>query len=442
MHRYIVAVLFFLASLCACGGALQVELAHSTLVETGARLSPHAVQFSNRSLCFHTVPIGDQNANAIASTYCTFDGGLTFESPPNIPEMCLRGIMIKDKLFCPDEQVQQPEDADAEYAAVSFQVHDADIHKEKSSKRFTFKGDKLTGVLKQIFFNGNAVYVEEEDAYIFVSTVINEAEDKKVVVFRSEDGLVYHPISAIPNAGDAEQHYLINEGGQRLSVLSSFSGPYYKKVTSGYAGRYWSAEKVLNVSAPPVSVAFPSGVQMQYSCSNETSVRARWYFVNDKERRDITQETPALVAVSDSTLRSPFHAFSVEAPNNSKKGLLVLQADPTVDPQTSVRVSLFVLDDSAEEKERADKIAEEKEKWQKKEAARLKASLERLKRERAQRLQRKRKEAERKAQFIALDEPNVRAAKTFLEKDGEMIIIRRVKTDSIALEKEIFFSDL
>ncbi|AYU77981.1 hypothetical protein LdCL_180010400 [Leishmania donovani] len=355
--------------------------------------------------------------------------------------MCLRGIVVDHQLFCPHEQVQQPEDGDAEYAAFSFKVQNATIYKKNSERRFVFKGDKLTGVLNQVYFNGNAIYMEEDDAYIFLSTTINEAEDKKVVVFRSEDGFVYNAISVIPNLQEAQQHYMIYEGGRVLSVVSSFNGSYYTSVSSGYAGRHWSAMRMLNVSTPPASVMF-SGVKLQYACSNETSERAKWYVVDDNGRHAIKKEAPELPAVSKATSRSPFLAFSLKASDSDKKRLLVLQTELIDDRQTNIRASLFSVDDSAEEKEKAERIEKWKKEQQKREAARFKAKLERLEREKALRRERRRREAERKAQFITLDEPNVRAAKEFFEKDGEMILVRRVNKDSVAFEKEVFFSDL
>ncbi|CBZ25563.1 conserved hypothetical protein [Leishmania mexicana MHOM/GT/2001/U1103] len=356
--------------------------------------------------------------------------------------MCLRGIMVDHQLFCPTEQVQQPEDGDAEYAAVLFEVQDATIRKENSERHLVFKGNKLTGGLSQVYFNGNAIYMEEDDAYIFLSTVINEAEVKEVVVFRSEDGFLYNAISVIPSLQEAQQHYMIYEGDRMLSVVSSFNGSYYTGVSSGYGGRHWSAVKMLNISTPPTSVTFSSGVQLQYACSNETAERAKWYVVDDRGRHAIEKEAPELPAVSRATSRSPFLAFSLKASDSDKKRLLVLQTEPIDDRQTNVRASLFSVDDSAEEKEKAERIEKWKKEQQRIEAARFKARLERLEREKALRRERRRKEAERKARFITLDEPNVRAAKEFFEKDGEMILVRRVNKDSVAFEKEVFFSDL
>nr|CCM14447.1 hypothetical protein, conserved [Leishmania guyanensis] len=442
MPCYIVAVLFLTASVCIGAGALRVELTQNTLVGTEAKLSQHTVQFSNTSLCFHTVATDGENLDSIKSTHCTFDSGLTFKAVENVGDICLRGVMIGHQLFCPHEQAQQPEDGDVEYAAISFVARDGAIHKESSIKRFVFKGDKLTGVLSDVYFNGHAVYVKEEDAYIFVSTAVNEADEKKVIVFRSEDGLVYHAISVISKLEEAEQHYLIHEGGRKLSVVSSFNGLYYTSVSSGYAGKYWSTVKMLNVSTPPASVMFSSGVQLQYACSNETSELAKWYVADGKERHTITTETPELPVVSSATARSPFLAFALKAPDSDEKKLLVLQAESKGDRQTHVRAFHFYVDDSAEEAEKAARMAKGLEEQQKKEAARLQATRERLEREKAQRRERIRKKAERKARFITLDESNVRAAKGFLEKDGEMILVRRVNKDSITLEKEIFFSDL
>ncbi|CAG9572438.1 conserved hypothetical protein [Leishmania major strain Friedlin] len=356
--------------------------------------------------------------------------------------MCLRGILVDHQLFCPHEQVQQPEDGDVEYASVSFEVQYATIRRENSERRFVFKGNKLTGVLSQVYFNGNAIYMEEDDAYIFLSTTINEAGDKKVVVFRSEDGFAYNAISVIPNLQEAQQHFVIYEGGRMLSVVSSFDGSYYTSVSSGYAGRHWSAMKMLNVSTPPASVMFSSGVKLQYACSNETSEKAKWYVVDDNGRHTIKKEAPELPAVSKATPHSPFLAFSLKASDSDKKRLLVLQTEPVGDRQTNIRASLFSVDDSAEEKEKAERIENWKKEQQKREAARFKAKLERLELEKVLRRERRRREAERKAQFITLDEPNVRAAKKFFEKDGEMILVRRVNKDYVAFERDVFFSDL
>ncbi|GET87763.1 hypothetical protein, conserved [Leishmania tarentolae] len=441
MHQYVVVVLLLLASVWAGADALSVELVQSKLLGVKADLSQHAVQFSNTSLCFHSVVADDQGANTIASTHCTFDSGLTFEVMDNVDDMCLRGIVVDHQLLCPREQVQQPEDGEVEYAVVAFEARDSAIHKENTERRFVFKGNKLTGVLSQVYFNGNAIYIEEDDVYLFVSTAINTAEDTKVVVFRSEDGFVYNAISVIPNLQESKQHYMIYDGGRTLSVIS-FNGSYYTSVSSGYAGRRWSAMMMLNVSTPPTSVVFSSGVQFQHACSNETSERAKWYVIDDKERHAIKTETPELPVVSGVTSRSPFLAFSLKVSDSDKKRLLVLQSESIDNGETNVRASVFTVDDSAEEKEKTDKIERRKKEQLKREAARFKAKLERMEQEKALQRERRRKEAERKARFITLDEPNVRAAKEFLEKDGEMILVRRVNKDSIAFEKEVFFSDL
>ncbi|KAG5481346.1 hypothetical protein LSCM4_07057 [Leishmania orientalis] len=442
MQHYIFYVLFLLVSVAIGTDGLHVELTQSTLVGTEAELSPHAVRFSDTSLCFRTAAAVGESSNAIVSTHCTFDSGSTFEVMKNGSDMCLRGIVVDHQLFCPNEQVREAEDGVVEYAAVSFEAHDAAIHKKSNEKSLVFKGGKLVGALKQVSFNGNAIFMEREDIYIFVSTAVDEAGGKRVVVFRSEDGFAYQAISVIPNLEEAQQHYMIYEGGRKLSVLSSFNGSYYTRVSSGYAGKHWSAMKMLNVSTTPTSVMFSSGVQLQYACSNETSERAKWYVTDDKGRHSITKEAPQLPTVNDATARSPYLAFSMKAPEGDKKRLLVLQSESMGGAQTNVRASLFSVDDSAEEKYKADKIAKEKEELQKREVARLKAKHERLEREKLQRREQRRRELERKAKFITLDEPNVRSAKAFLEKDGEMIVVRRVRKDSVAFEKEVFFSDL
>ncbi|KAK7198561.1 hypothetical protein NESM_000818300 [Novymonas esmeraldas] len=442
MLRFIVVVFALLVSTRMVADALTIEAAHSVTIDSTARLSPHAVQFSKTSLCFRTVAASAERTDTIVSTHCSFDGGATFEVVKDANDMCVRGIMIASQLLCPGEQVQQPEEGEAEYSVVSHEIRGAAIHGESSKKRFVFKGNKHTGLLNQVSFNGNAAHIEEEDAYIFVSTVVNEAGDKKVVAFRSEDGFTYTAVSVLPGLEEAEQHYTVSEGGRKLSVLSSFSGSYYTSVSSGYGGKFWSAMKVLNTTAPPASVTYPSGAQLQYACSNETSQGARWYVADDKSVRAIAEESAALPSVSGTSRQPLLLAFPVDGVTSDKKGLLVLQDESTGDGQARVRASAFVVDDSAEEQEKAAKIAKEREAWQKKEAARLKAKLEMFEREKAQRRERRRKEAERKARFVALDQPNVLAAKVFLEKDGEMVVVRRVHKDSISLEKELFFGDL
>ncbi|KAG5481024.1 hypothetical protein LSCM1_06700 [Leishmania martiniquensis] len=442
MHYFIFSVLFLLVSVSIGVDALEVELAQSTLIGAEGQLSPHAVHFSDTSVCFRTVAAGGQDSNAIASTYCTFDAGSTFEAIKSGIDMCLRGILVDHELFCPKEQVQQGKDGAVEYAAVSFEARNSSIYKKSDETRLLFKGGKLTGALKQVSFNGNAIYVEKESAYVFVSTIVDEAGAKRVVVFRSEDGLVYRVISVIPDLEEAQEHYLISEGGRKLSVLSSFNGLYYTIVSSGYAGKHWSAMKMLNVSATPTSVMFSSGVQLQYACSNATSQRAKWYVTDAESRRSITKKPPQLPTVSNATSSSPFLAFSLKEPDSDKKRLLVLESELMAGAQRNVRASLYSVDDSAEEEEKGERIAKQKEELQKRELARLKAKLEKLEREKTQRREQRRQELARKAKFITLDEPNVRAAKAYLEQDGEMILVRRVSKDSIAFEKELFFSDL
>jgi predicted nuclease with TOPRIM domain len=162
--------------------------------------------------------------------------------------------------------------------------------------------------------------------------------------------------------------------------------------------------------------------------------------MEDTAKRPLGLKSPSLPALDDAG-GSPLLLFSVAASDDSKE-LVVVHSEAGPNTLAGVRISAYQVDDSTEAKEKAERIAKEKEELLKREAARFKARMERMEREKAQRREQRRVDLERKRKFLADDAPNVLAAKLYMDADDEMIIIRRVHKETIALEKEVFFSDL
>lgn len=435
--------LWLLVFFCAVSRAtaLSLELKDASNFFEDVSFLPRGVQLSNNSFCLFTTPLQSNAEENAASAVCSTDGGATFKSVKATHSVCTSGVVVEQRLYCPLDELPHDEEGDLEYGAVAFAVQDGEVKEEDTEKRFTFKSGKQTGEIKQILFDGNFIHPDDDDdAHIFVSTIINDAEERKVVFFRSDDGFVFKAVSVVIGVENATAHYLLSEGGRRLSLVSAHSSSLYTSTSSGYAGTFWSAPKTLAVSAPPTSATFSSGALIQYACSNETAKVAKWYLGDDNAKRPILTKTASLPA-SKEAAGLPLLFFAAASAKDSSE-LVVVSNEANSKKADGVRVSIYKVDDSAEAKERAEKIAKEREELLRKEAARSKAKMERLERERAQRREQRRKELERKRKFLEDDEPNVRAAKSFMEADGEMIIIRRVERETILLEKEVFFGDL
>lgn len=421
--------------------ALRIEQRKNTIVLEGRRLLPRSVQLTKTSFCFFGAAAEDSSEPDDASAFCSFDGGARVEKAQTTHTICTSGVVVDQHVYCAHEELPHDEDGELEYSALMFTGQDNELREEETEKRFTFRSGKQTGEIKQVLFDGNALHLgDDEDAHVLVSTVINDAEERKVAIFKSDDGFVFKPVAVVAGAEKAEAHHLLFEGGKRLVLVSAYEGGSYSSASSGYAGSFWSAAKPLSSAAPPTSASFASGVLVQYASSNETSRGAKWYVMEEGAKRALTPKGPSVVDRKE-TSSTPVLFFSVVGVDGSKE-LVVVQDESRAKKPSGVRISAFKVDDSEEAKEKADKIAKEKEEEMKREAARFAAKLERLEREKAQRREQRRKELERKQKFLSEDEPNVRSAKSFMEVDGEMILVRRVLKESVALEKEVFFSDL
>lgn len=436
----IVVLLLFSTCVALFASALNVtQNEQSTFVE-GIKILPRSVQLSNKSFCFFTIPVQGDSQRGDVSTLCSFDGGASVKPAKLSHSICTSGVVVDQSLYCPNEELPHDEEGEMEFSSVAHAVQSGELSTEDSEKRFVFKSGKQTGEVKQILFDGNSVRLDDDDAHILVSTIINDAEERRVAVFKSEDGFTFRAIAVIPDVEMAEAHYLFSEGNRRLSVVSAYENSIYTTTSSGYAGNFWSAPKAVNVTTPPASAAFSSGVLIQYACSNETSKLAKWYLLEDVAKHPLSPKSFSVPALKDAG-GTPLLFFSVASADNTNE-LVIVHDDPGSNPAAGIRLSVYKVDDSTEAKEKADRIAKEMEELLRREAARFKAKMERLEREKAQRREQRRKELERKRKFLADDAPNVNAAKSYMDMDGEMIIIRRVHKDSIALEKEVFFSDL
>ncbi|KPA78527.1 putative mitochondrial hypothetical protein [Leptomonas pyrrhocoris] len=442
MWRFSITVLL-LFGVCVApfATALTTELKEEPHFLEGLSVSPRSVQFTNRSFCFFATPAQDQSKRDDLATLCSFDGGATVKEAKTTHRICSSGAFVDQRLYCPLEELPHDENGELKFSSVMYAAQGDELIEEESEKFFLFKSGKQTGEIKQILFDGNSIHFDEDDdTQILVSTIVNDAEERKVTVFKSEEGLVFRAIAVIPDLENADRHYLVYEGGRRLTLLSAHKNSLYTSVSSGYAGSFWSALKVLNVTAPPSSAAFSSGVMMQYACSNETSQAAGWYLMEEAAKRPLASNSTS-IPVLKAAAGSPLLLFPVASVDNTRE-LIVVYDESGSNKVAGVRLSVYKVDDSAEEKEKAEKIAKERDDMLKRDAARFKAKLERMEREKAQRREQRRKELERKRKFLIDDEPNVRTAKSYMDADGEMIIVRRVQRQSIALEKQVFFSDL
>lgn len=436
-----VPLLLVAALLCHEVGALSIEKRKNTIVLEEQHLFPRSVQITNTSFCFFTVEAAESSKLNEASAFCTFDSGVRIEKVKTTHTMCTSGVVVKQQVYCPHEELPNDEDGELEFSSLAYAEQENELREEESEKRFSFRSGKQTGEIKQILFDGNAIHIgDDEEAHILVSTIINDAEERKVAIFKSEDGFIFKAIAVVAGADQAESHYLLFEGGKRLTLVSAYENAVYSSASSGYTGSLWSAAKPLSSTAPPTSASFPSGVLVQYACSNETARGNKWYVMEDTTKRPLSAKRSSNLDLKGNS-GSPVLLFSVLAADGTKE-LVVVQEDVGAKKSAGVRISSFKVDDSEEAKEKADRIAKEKEEELKREAARFAAKLERLEREKAQRREERRKELERRRKFLADDEPNVRLAKSFMEEDGEMILVRRVYKESVALEKEVFFSDL
>ncbi|KPI85862.1 hypothetical protein ABL78_5082 [Leptomonas seymouri] len=440
MWRFTAVLLFFAVCVVPYATALSVELSKTSYLLEGLSVLPRSVQLTNRAFCFSAGSTQDQLKRGDLATLCSFDGGANVKGVKTTHSICTSGIVMDQRLYCPHEELQRDEDGELEFSSLVYSVQDNDLKEEESEKHFSFKSGKQTGEVKQILFNGNSVHFDDDDSQILVSTIISDTEERKVAVFKSEDGLVFKAIAVIPNIEHAEKHYLVYEGGRRLTLVSAYNSSFSTSVSSVYPGNFWSTPKVLNVAAPPASAAFSSGVLIQYACSNETSVAARWYVMEEAAKRPIAPKAPSIPALQK-TGGSLLLLFPVASADNLRE-LVVVHDEPGSNKAAGIRISVYQVDDSTEEKEKADKIAKEREDMLKKEMERFKARMERMEREKARRQAQRQKQLERKRKFLVDDEPNVRTAKSFMKTDGEMIIVRRVQKESIPLEKEVFFSDL
>lgn len=436
-----VLVLLLLSCYFQDATALNIKQKKSSTILTGMHLLPRSVQLSNTSFCFFGAMTEESLKKNEASSFCSFDSGANVQHVETAHIICTSGVVVDQRVYCPYEELPHDEDGEVEYSSLIYTEQEGGLREEQSEKNFIFKSSKQSGEVKQILFNGNAVRLDDdEEGYVLVSTIVNDAEEKKVIVFKSEDGFIFRAIAVVSGAEDAERHYLLSEGGRRLTLVSAYENVSYTSASSGYTGSFWSAPKPIKAAAPPTSAAFSSGALVQYACSNETSKTAKWYFVEEAAKRPLT---PKLFSVPDRKEANggPVLFFAVAGEDNT--GELVVLHDELLPKGTSgLRLSAYRVDDSEEAKEKADKIAKKREEVMKREAARFKAKLERLEKEKTLRREQRRKELERKRKFLTEDEPNVHKAKSFMKEDGEMILIRRVHKESIALEKEVFFSDL
>ncbi|ORC92644.1 uncharacterized protein TM35_000033970 [Trypanosoma theileri] len=380
---------------------------------------------------------------------CTFDYGKHFSiHQTKFPFCGNRGVVVDGKLLCPLNNVSVNASA-TNFTVVSYEGQSSLVETVEEGTMLSFvywPGEEMV----KIEFKGNSIHFPEDNTYFMNAVVTHADSSTNHILFASTDGYTWKASSEVPLEVN-EKSAIIREARQKIKI-SNFTSSEHHFVSSGHKGRWWDSIKSLNVSVPPASVVFSSGVVIESGMTNISVPLKLTATVNGNSKKKVLNLIDLYKNVTGSSQIPENFANDCKdgksCLTSSYVSLMKVNDSHIVAmfdfiPLNSQRHSLAIISLEIDDSEEKNKILEEKRKAEEnariREEAWKKAQEENAERKRNERREKRRKERERRERFVVADAENIALATSRFVEDGEMIVVRDVFEDMIDIEKSTFF---
>lgn len=415
------------------------------------------------------------------------DEGDSWHVEEKFTEFCgTGGVLENDVLRCTSEQVID----DGNDTVVTYTQKDYSIQKgglirgqkfieKKHSRHATFENPPGVEVAS-LRLGDTVVPFPDKGLFLRDGEVVATNGTRLHVMYKSNDGHDWNFVSVVPfpfgvesslqrigdtkvllqagrpgNYTQAQSIYLGTrwekiQTVEQPSLLSTYMSPFFTSIFTGVRGRpgvFAFAAGGKKGSEKPVNIADFHNRLVEKSKAERTDGASNFSaaFLNATEFRCLDKPhskegEDGCESSSTTAIASPKNGTVLVFYDKLHSGFAPAHGD-NHDEGSTVHVMKLDLNETKEEKEHEEKLAEDVKRRVREAVAeeeRIKARKEQEERRKKERREKHRKDKERRALFFERDAPALAQATADAEKDGEFVVVRDVDTDLLDIEKEVY----